>query len=251
MHYDEEARRYIQSVYTEKRQALIDSYHNEALGLFTIQLRNLRISLLTAFDLVLEGAASKEDPEFDAITSEARSRSEAEFTSAAMRTAIDSANWDWEYALKELKSGLSQRIQASDSERKAAVPLSASKAEWVDSDKLITSKTTLYRDGMLVIEVKADNDDPWHGLRGRVLVVVRDKDGNAIGVTNELRSTTACGGLDPFCPSYQKDIFTLQFPRSVGMRAAAMDIYQRDGGSLRNLLNKFLEVAKIVVAVRR
>ena len=89
------------------------------------------------------------------------------------------------------------------------------------------------------------------GLRGRVLVVVRDKDGNAIGVTNELRSSTACGGFDPFCPSYQRDIFTLQFPRNVGRRAAAMDIYQRDGGSLGNVLNQFLEVAKIIVAVIR
>jgi hypothetical protein len=207
VHYDEEARRYIQSVNTEKRQALIDYYHNEALELFTSQLRNLRILLLTTCDDVLEDAASKEDPEFDAITSEARSRYEDEFTSVATRTAIDSANWDWEYALKELQSGLSQRIMASNSERKATVPLSASKAEWVDSDKLLTFKVTLYRDGMLVVEVEADNDDLWHGLRGRVLVVVRDKDGNAIGVTNELRSTTACGSFDQFCPSYLKDIF--------------------------------------------
>lgn len=166
MHYDQEARRYIQSVATtERRQALIDSYHNEGLELFTSQLRNLRILLLTTFDDVLEDAASKEDPEFefDTITSEARSRYEDEFTSVATRTAIDSANWDWEYALKELQSGLSQRIKASNSERKATEPLSASKAEWVHSDQLITSKVTLYRDGTLVVEVEADNDDSWQG----------------------------------------------------------------------------------------
>ncbi|KDR70834.1 hypothetical protein GALMADRAFT_75720 [Galerina marginata CBS 339.88] len=248
--YDEEARRYLQSANTEKRYTLVDSCHSEAYKLFTSQLRNLRNSILASFDVVLEDAASKEDSEFDAITSEAKNRHEDAFALVATTTAIEDANWDWQDAFKELNSDLSHRIRASNKERKATEPLTASKDEWVESDKLIASKATLYRDGMLVVEVKVDNYDPFHGLRGRVLIVVRDKDGNAIGVTNELRSSTACGTFDPFCSSDRSDWFTLRFPRSVGRRAAVMDIYQRDGGSLGNVLKKFLEVAKIVVAVR-
>ena len=229
---------------------MIDSYHSEAYKLFTSQSRNIRNSLLASFDVVLEDAASTEDPEFDATISEARNRYEGEFASAALTTAIHDANWDWEDVFKELQSGLSQKIKTANTERNATVPLIASKHEWVESDKLIVSKATLYRDGMLIVEVMVDNYDAFHGLRGRILIVVRDKDGNAIGVTDELRSSTACGTFDPFCSSDHRNWFTLRFPRSVGRRAAAMDFYQRHSGSLGNVLKKFLEVAKIVMAVR-
>ena len=64
--------------------------------------------------------------------------------------------------------------------------IEASKSEEVASDKYMTTKATLYRNGKLMVEVYTDNDNFWHALRGHVVVVVSDKDGNAIGGTEEL-----------------------------------------------------------------
>jgi len=82
------------------------------------------------------------------------------------------------------------------------------------------------------VEVDTDCDDLMHELRGRVLVVVRDGDGNASGVTNVLHCTTRGGVWDPSTPSSGKDVFHLQFPEDVARRAVILDIYQANGGSL-------------------
>ena len=67
-------------------------------------------------------------------------------------------------------------------------PIEASKREEVASDKYMTTKATLYlyRNGKLIVEVYTDNDNFWHALRGHVVVVVRDKEGIAIGGAAEL-----------------------------------------------------------------
>ena len=104
----------------------------------------------------------------------------------------------------------------------------------------MTTTATLYRNGKLVVEVDADCDDLMHGLRGHVLVVVRDGDGNASGATNVLHCTTRGGIWDPSTPSSRKDVFHLQFPEDVARRAVSLDIYQANGGSLGTALNTIL-----------
>lgn len=79
-----------------------------------------------------------------------------------------------------------------------------------------------------------------HGLRGRVLVVIRDKHGNTIGMTNELHCIYYSWWWPGFFHSVlrQEHIFYLRFPRSVFRQAVGMDIYQSNGGSLGNVLQK-------------
>ncbi|KAF8960227.1 root hair defective 3 GTP-binding protein-domain-containing protein [Flammula alnicola] len=227
--YDENARRYAQSVYVEKRATLIHSFHNEVSKLFGGQLRNLRLSLLAAFDKVLEEAIAREDPEFIAISSNTKHGYEEDFTTAARNTALDGAKWDWENEFEELQSGMVDRIKACERERNASRPIQAFKQQLVASGRWMTTKATLYRDGKLLVDADTDSVSMFHGLRGRVLIGVRDGAGNAIGVTNEMRCTTRGGASDPFTPSSGIDIFSLKFPGDVGRRAAGLDIYHGHG----------------------
>ncbi|KAF8961824.1 root hair defective 3 GTP-binding protein-domain-containing protein [Flammula alnicola] len=239
VHYDRDARRYVQSVYVETRNALINSYHNEILELFTRQLKNLRLSLLTAFDAVLEDTITKDDSEFATITSRKKQGYEEDFTTAVRNTAIDDANWDWEHEFQELQSGLANRIKACEKERKVPSPIQATKTEWVTSTKLMTTKATLYRDGKLMVEVDTNNNTFNHALRGRVVVIVLDKEGSTIAVTNEMHCTLR-GGFNPFgSPRCGRDVFSQQFPQDVG-RAAT------DANSPGHHLEKFLKAAQVV-----
>ena len=128
-------------------------------------------------------------------------------------------------------------------------PIRVSRTASVGSDKSMTTTATLYRNGKLVVEVDTDCDDLMHGLRGRVLVVARDGDGNASGATNVLHCTTRGGVWDPSTPSSGKDVFYLQFPEDVARRAVSLDIYQANGGSLGTALNNILQVGNVVLAV--
>jgi len=127
-------------------------------------------------------------------------------------------------------------------------PIRVSRTASVGSDKSMTTTATLYRNGKLVVEVDTDCDDLMHGLRGRVLVVVRDGDGNASGATNMLHCTTRGGVWDPSTPS-GKDVFHLQFLEGVARRAVSLDIYQANGGSLGGALNRILQAGNVVLAV--
>ncbi|KAF8124861.1 root hair defective 3 GTP-binding protein-domain-containing protein [Mycena galopus ATCC 62051] len=246
--YDEEARRYTQSANAEKRAALIHSFHNEVTKLFGRQLQNHRLSLLASFDEIMEEAVGKEDPEFLAISSDTKHRLEEDFTTAARNTVIDDAQWDWEREFEELQSGLVDRIKACRKERSATDPIRATKDELVNSGRWITTKATLYRDGKLVVEAYTSSVHALNGLRGRILIVVKDKHGNAIGMTNELRCTTRGGALDPFTDSSGDDLFVLKFPRDVGRRAAGLDIYQGNK-SLAHTFAFFWKLTQIIAGV--
>jgi len=57
--------------------------------------------------------------------------------------------------------------------------------------KAMTTKATLYRDGkVLVVQTSTSCHDMFHELRGRGLIVVRDVNGDAIGVTDKMCCTT-------------------------------------------------------------
>ena len=228
---------------------MIDSYHTEISKLFLGQLRNLRLSLLAAFDEVLEDAMNKDDFGFSTIVSSKMHGYEEDFITAARNTAIADANWDWAYEVQDLKSGLAARLNACKNERKAASPVEATKTEWLTSTKWMSTQATLYRNGKLILLVDTDNETFNHALRGRVVVVVVDENGSEIGVTDTMFCTLR-GGFNPFGPDRDgRDMFSLQFPRDVGMRAARVDIYQRDGGSPGHHLEKIMKAVKVVAAV--
>lgn len=126
--------------------------------------------------------------------------------------------------------------------------IEASKSEEVASDKYMTTTATLHRNGKLMVEVYTNNDNFWHALRGHVVVVVRDKDGNAIGGTAEL-SCSFRGSSSGWESSSGIDTFSLQLPEDVARRAAVLDIYQKDGRSPGNRLQKFLHALEIVAGV--
>jgi hypothetical protein len=113
----------------------------------------------------------------------------------------------------------------------------------------MTTNATLYRDGKLMVEINTDCENHFYGLRGRAVIVVCDADGNAIGVTEELCCTTRGGILDPFTPSFGKNIFSLQFPQDVGERAVRLDIMQRDNAPLGGESVRIVKLAKAVVAI--
>jgi hypothetical protein len=112
----------------------------------------------------------------------------------------------------------------------------------------MTTTATQFCDGRLIVETMTDCGEHFQGLRGRVLIVVNDTHGNPIGVTNELGCTTRGSIWDITTPFSGKDIFSLKFPREIGMRAVGLDIYQTDEKSLGGLLQNILQVSGVVIA---
>jgi hypothetical protein len=108
----------------------------------------------------------------------------------------------------------------------------------------MTTSATLYRDGMLVVNVFTDCANPFYGLRGRVVVVVRDGHGHAIGMTAEIRCATRGGLLDPFMYSSGRETFLQKLPPDVGERAVDLDIWQSDEGHY-----ELLRFGQVAVAV--
>jgi hypothetical protein len=228
---------------------LLHSFQNEVSKLFTAQLRNMRLSFLSGFDNILRDAMTKGDSDFAATVSNARASHERDFIAAAeaASTCIDAINLDWEFELEELRRGMVQLTKVCEQERKSKIPIRVSRTGSVGGDKSMTTTATLYRNGKLVVEVDTDCDDMWHGLRGRVLVVVRDGDGKACGVTDLLHCTTRGGTFDPFTPSSGTDIFHLQFPENVARKAVTLDIYQANGGTFGGLREQIPEAVLAVL----
>jgi len=107
-------------------------------------------------------------------------------------------------------------------------PLRADKTDVVGYKKTVTTTATLYRDGTLMVDAVTDCNNNFHGLRGRIMVVVLDQGGRAIGVTQEMRCTTRGGILDIFTPSSGRDNFAQKFPEIVGQAAANLEIFHGD-----------------------
>lgn len=63
------------------------------------------------------------------------------------------------------------------------------------------AKVTLYRNGLLIIEGRAVSNANTSATRATVNVVGVDRNGNALFVSRHLDIPTACGRLDPGCPS--------------------------------------------------
>ena len=106
--------------------------------------------------------------------------------------------------------------------------LRVSKRDEVGSSKYMTTDAILYRDGTLAIDVYTENKNPFSGLRGRVIVVARNANGEAIAMSQTFRCTTRGGVLDIFCQSSGRDKFIEDLGEQIGADAVGLDIVQQD-----------------------
>lgn len=133
---------------------------------------------------------------------------------------------------------------AKPTNRARIAPLEVIRTDSVGYEKAMTTKATLHRDGMLVVKISTSCHDMFHGLRGRVLIVLRDVNGDAIGVTDKMRCTTRGGLLDFLTPSFGDDTYFLELPREVASVAVGLDIWQADDASVGDVLSRILEKAQ-------
>lgn len=129
-------------------------------------------------------------------------------------------------------------------------PITASKSENVGSTKIIFTEATLYRSGLLVVKTYSESKDPFHGLRGRVLIICRDSDGHAIWVSNEYKCTTRGSTFDFTCVSSGTDTWQEKLPTEVGELTAVLDIIQSDEGlgDFRNRVIDGIRTAQDIAA---
>ena len=146
-----------------------------------------------------------------------------------------------------LDPGMTEKVK--DRERASAAPLEVTRTDSVGYEKTMTTKATLHRDGKVVVKVNSSCHDLFHGLRGRVLIVLRNVDGAAIGVTEKLHCTTRGGLLDFLTPSFGDDMFFLEFPRDVAELTVGLDIWQADNDSVGDVLSKILQKAQGAIAI--
>ncbi|KAF8145109.1 hypothetical protein K438DRAFT_1945210 [Mycena galopus ATCC 62051] len=133
--------------------------------------------------------------------------------------------------------------------RGGPVSLTETKSQEVGSYKTMKSTVTLYRDGQLSVDVWTECNNPIHGLRGRILVIIYDEHHNAIGRSQEIRCHTRGGVLDPFTPSSGRQSFIQQLPQEIGQRAAGLEILQADETSFGGNTDRILKLAGVVAAV--
>lgn len=134
--------------------------------------------------------------------------------------------------------------QSQIDDRARVTPLEMIRTDNVGYEKAMTTKATLHRDGKVVVKTSTSCHDMFHGLRGRVLIVLRDINGGAIGVTDRMCCTTRGGLLDFLTPSFGDDTFFLEFPREVASLAVSLDIWQADDASVGDVLSRIHEKAQ-------
>ena len=122
-------------------------------------------------------------------------------------------------------------------------PLEVIRTDSVGYEKAMTTKATLHRDGKVIVKTSTTCHDMFYGLRGRVLVL-RDVNGDAIGVTDKMCCTTRGGLLDFPTPSFGDDTFFLEFPPQVASLAVSLDIWQADDSSVGDVLSRIHEKAQ-------
>ena len=145
--------------------------------------------------------------------------------------------------MDDFEEGMTTKAKARD-RAGFTTPLEVIRTDSVGYEKAMTTKATLHRDGKVVVKTSTTCHDMFHGLRGRVLIVLRDDSGDAIGVTNKMCCTTRGGLLDFLTPSFGDDTFFLEFPRQVASLAVSLDIWQADDASVGDILSRIFEKAQ-------
>jgi len=145
--------------------------------------------------------------------------------------------------IDDFEEGMTEKAKARD-RAEFTTPPEVIRTDSVGYEKAMTTKATLHRDGKVIVKTSTNCHDMFHGLRGRVLIVVRDVNGDAIGVTDKMCCTTRGGLLDFLTPSFGDDSFFLEFPREVASLAVSLDIWQADDASVGDVLSRILEKAQ-------
>ncbi len=123
-------------------------------------------------------------------------------------------------------------------------PTTKYEEQYIGWNKFVQTNAILYRNGLLTVESKNRNRNPWGGMRCRTLVVVQDAAGRAIWVSNEFADPTRCSLFDPSCASDGTTTHTQQFPEPVGRFALSMDVLVADEESFVDLRNQFIRIIK-------
>ncbi len=133
-------------------------------------------------------------------------------------------------------------------------PISRSKEEDLGANKWLTTKPTLYRNGLMTLDSYAQNRSPFWGMRPKTFIVAVDEKGRAIWVSKVFENRTLCGVFDLSCASFRRENFVEQFPASVAHYATDLQIYHADTPSYADLraamLNAIKSTGDIVQAVK-
>lgn len=146
-----------------------------------------------------------------------------------------------EQVLKAFWKSLQPKDSSNNLPRSGTVQ--ASEQGDVASGKYMSTKATLSTNGLLTIETYSESKCMTEGLRGHVVVVVYDRAGNAIWVSQDHRCTTRGGTWDPSCSSSGTDSWFEQFPEIVGQCATSLDIFHKDEG-LGNMVGNIRRAIK-------
>jgi hypothetical protein len=128
-------------------------------------------------------------------------------------------------------------------------PLTVSKDERVGDEKRLSTTATLYRDGLLVLDVFSKCTHPFEPLRGDVAVVAVNAAGRAHWVSEILECTTAAGIFDPSYPSQSRETFSRRVPEAVARRTARLEIFQGNRQGLTEFRARLIDGIKEGVGI--
>jgi hypothetical protein len=115
--------------------------------------------------------------------------------------------------------------------------------------KRMNTTAILYRNGTLTVESYQKNDNWFGGLRGRILVLCIDANGNNIWISDVLNCPTRCSIPDFSCASYGTVNFVNNFPEAVGKHTQRLDILQADNPNYVDMRNAFIDAIKAIGAI--
>ena len=142
-----------------------------------------------------------------------------------------------------------QPLWASGTRYDRDAPITASKDQRVGDEKRLTTTATLYRDGLLVLDVFSKCTHPFEPLRGDVAVVAVNAAGRAHWVSEIVECTTAAGIFDPSYPSQWRQSFSRRFPEAVARRTARLEIFQANRPGLTEFRARLVDGIKEGVGI--
>jgi hypothetical protein len=102
----------------------------------------------------------------------------------------------------------------------------------------------LYPNGLLSVECRSRTRAAFGGLRGRIVVICLNANGEAHWVSQIFACSTRCGIFDPTCASQGVNAFFQELPEPVGRLTESLDIINFDEakfGQWRDQLNQAAE----------
>jgi hypothetical protein len=145
-----------------------------------------------------------------------------------------------------------QRLWATNTVRNGAPgpqPIRRQELTEVGWGKKMDTTAILYKNGTLTVESFQKNDNWFGGLRGRILVLCTDANGNNISISDVLECATRCAVPDFSCASYGTTNFVNNFPEAVGKHATSLDILQADNPNYVDLRNAFIDAIKAIGSI--